>query len=186
MLFNGWKQIHCLKYHLLLTPDGIMIHIYGPVEGRQHDETVYKESSLEDILKAHFHTPEEAELFIFGDSGYSCHGHILTPYKDPQTEAQHSWNSQMSKVHEPVDQNAKVLLQPCGLYYLVAILLCNAHTILHYSQTLQYFNCAPPSLEEYFYGGPVADDELDSWCMSSPWKEVDVPADKIDNEDDNI
>ncbi|KAJ6467359.1 hypothetical protein C8R45DRAFT_1171790 [Mycena sanguinolenta] len=32
ILFNGWKRIHCLKYHLLVSPDGIIIHIFGPVE----------------------------------------------------------------------------------------------------------------------------------------------------------
>jgi hypothetical protein len=43
ILFNGWKRIHCLKYHLLVTPDGIIIHAFGPVEGRRHDATLLKE-----------------------------------------------------------------------------------------------------------------------------------------------
>ena len=31
LVYNGWKHIHCLNYHALISPDGIIIHIYGPV-----------------------------------------------------------------------------------------------------------------------------------------------------------
>ena len=41
--------------------------------------------------------------------------------------------------------NQKILLQPCAVYYLVAILFCNAHTILHIPQIPQYFACSPPT-----------------------------------------
>lgn len=193
MVFNGWKRMHCLKFHLLLSPDGLAIHVYGPVEGRRHDETVYKESGLQDLLRTHFHTEDGRLLFIFGDSGYSCRGQVLSPFKDPQTDEQRAWNAAMSKVREPVEwvfgevtkqfafldfsRNFKLLLQPCALYYLVAILLCNAHTILHRPQTPQYFGCQPPTLEEYFQGGPIADADLDAWCLSSPWGECDVSID---------
>ena len=33
LVYNGWKHIHCLKYHVLISPDGLVIHIYGPVDG---------------------------------------------------------------------------------------------------------------------------------------------------------
>ncbi|KDQ31559.1 hypothetical protein PLEOSDRAFT_166716 [Pleurotus ostreatus PC15] len=192
MVFNGWKRIHCLKYHLLLSPDGIAIHVYGPVEGRRHDETVYKESGLANLLRTHFHTRDGRLLFIYGDSGYSCKGQVLSPYKGSViTDEQRMWNNAMSKVREPVEwifgevvkqfafldfsHNFKLLLQPCGLYYLIAILFCNAHTILHRPQTPQYFHCPPPTLTEYFHGEPVDDEELDAWCMSTPWGECEVP-----------
>ena len=58
LVYNGWKRIHCLKYHALISPDGIVIHIYGPVDGRRHDETVYKESGLASLLEKHFWTPD--------------------------------------------------------------------------------------------------------------------------------
>lgn len=70
--------------------------------------------------------------------------------------------------------NQKVLLEPCGLYYLIAILFCNAHTILHYPQIPQYFGCEPPSLDKYFHGGPIAEDELYDWAMSSLWRTCNV------------
>ncbi|KAF8176415.1 hypothetical protein K438DRAFT_1846908, partial [Mycena galopus ATCC 62051] len=47
---------------------------------------------------------------------------------------------------------------------MVAILLTNAHTILHQPQTSQYFHCPPPTLHEYFHGEQVDDDIMDEWC----------------------
>jgi hypothetical protein len=35
-------------------------------------------------------------------------------------------------------------------YYITATILRNAHCCLYGNQTSQYFNCKPPTLEEYF------------------------------------
>jgi len=197
LVYNGWKCIHCLKYHAVLTPDGIIIHIYGPVDGRHHDETVYKESGLAELLEQHFWTPNQQPLFIYGDPAYNIGSHILCPFKGPVvTQEQQAFNTKMSRVREPVEWifkevtqkftfldfacSQKILLSPCGLFYLVSILLCNAHTILHHPQIPQYFACPPPSLQEYFTGGPANDAELDRWCMDSMWTETDV------HEDDDV
>ena len=57
--------------------------------------------------------------------------------------------------------------------------MCNAHTILHYSQIPQYFACSPLTLQEYFTGGPIEDPDMDTWCMDSVWEECEV----LDDED---
>ena len=67
LVYNGWKRFHCLKYHVLISPDGLIIHVYGPVAGRRQDQTVYKESGLAAILDKHFWTPDGHPLFIYGD-----------------------------------------------------------------------------------------------------------------------
>ena len=205
ILYNGWKRVHALKFHALITPDGIAVHVYGPVEGRRHDETLYKLSGLEKMLDKHFYDTEGRNLFVFGDPAYGTGNHLMSPFKGALvTDAQRRWNTQMSRIREPVEwlfgevsrqfqylnysQNQKALLSPCGLYYLVAILLCNAHTILHYPQIPRYFHCPPPTLREYFHGPRVQDDELDEWAMNAAsqaaWGEVDVPQDE--DEDDPI
>ena len=204
IVYNGWKRIHCLKYHVVLTPDGIVIHIYGPVDGRRHDETVYRESGLSDLLERHFWTPDGRPLFIYGDPAYNVGPHVLSPYKGPMvTPQQRSFNGKMSRVREPVEwifkevsqkftfldfaRSQKLLLSPCGLFYLVGILLCNAHTILHYPQIPRYFACAPPTLQEYFTGSPIHDAELDQWCLDSMWHEQEVPAeDDVDQDDEEV
>ena len=78
--------------------------------------------------------------------------------------------------------NQKILLQPCAIYYLVAILFCNAHI----PQIPQYFACLPPTLAEYFHGGPIDDEELDAWALTSPVGEVDLEVDESGEFVDNI
>ncbi|KAF7343200.1 hypothetical protein MVEN_01751200 [Mycena venus] len=196
LVFNGWKRMHCLKYHVIISPDGMIIHVFGPIEGRRHDEMCFKQSGVLQILEKHFWTPGTPEthkpLIVYGDPAYTVSTHVCTPYKGAAlTEAQHLFNTRMSRIREPVEwvfkeigdqfgflnftKNQKLLLQPVGLYYLVAVLLCNCHTILHHLQISQYFRCKPPTLAEYFQGGPVADEELDAWCLQALWAEMDVP-----------
>lgn len=35
--YNGWKRKHCLKYHAIVTLDGLISHLFGPVDGRRND-----------------------------------------------------------------------------------------------------------------------------------------------------
>jgi hypothetical protein len=199
-LFNGWKWIHCLKYHLLVTPDGIIIHAFGPVEGRRHDATLLKESGLTGILEEHFWGPNGERYYIYGDPVYQTSGHIMSPYKGARlTDGERAWNAKMSKICEPIEwmfkevdsvfkflnfsDNQRVLVSPCGLFYLVAILLTNAHTILHRPQTSQYFWCPPPSLDGYFHGEPINDEELDEWCKTALWGETDIHPDEDSEEE---
>ena len=198
LVYNRWKHVHCIKFHSLVAPDGLHIHVFGPVEGRRHDETLYKMSGLEALLARHFYDPSGKPLYIYGDPAYGLGPHLLSPYKGPSVTAdQRRWNARMSQVREVVEwsfkevsqqfafldfkSNQKILLQPCAVYYLVAILLCNAHTILHVPQIPQFFNCKPPSLAEYFHGGPVEDAELDEWAMMSAAGEIEV---ELDDEDE--
>jgi hypothetical protein len=191
LVYNGWKQMHCLKYHVIISPDGMIIHLFGPIEGRRHDETCFKQSGVLDILKKHFWTPTREPLVVYGDPAYTVSTHVCTPYKGAAlTEAEQLFNTRMSRIREPVEwvfkeigeqfgflnfaKNQKLLLQPVGLFYLVAVLLCNCHTTLHHPQISQYFRCKPPKLAKYLHGNPVADEELDEWCLQAPWAEMDV------------
>lgn len=191
LVYNGWKRVHCIKFHSLIAPDGLHIHVFGPVEGRRHDETLYKESGLEHLLEKYFWDPNGEPLYVYGDPAYGMGAHLLSPYKGPSiSEDQQQWNAAMSRVREAVEwgfkevsqqfafldfkSNQKILLQPCALFYLIAILFCNAHTILHIPQIPQYFACQPPTLSEYFQGGPVDDEELDSWITMSAAGEMEV------------
>jgi hypothetical protein len=195
LLYNGWKQMHCLKYHVIISPDGMIIHIFGSIEGRRHDETCFKQSGVLEILKKHFWTPGTPEnrepLVVYGDPAYTVSTHVCTPYKGASlTEAQQLFNTRMSRIREPVEwvskeigeqfaflnfaKNQKVLLQPVGLFYLVAVILTNCHTTLHHPQISQYFRCKLPTLAEYLHGDPVTDEELDSWCLQAPWGKAEV------------
>jgi len=167
------------------------VHVYGPVDGHWHDQTVFAQSRLSTILEQYFWTPSGQALYIYGDSGYTSGPHMLSPFKGPALSAEEKqFNYRMSCIREPVEwifkeisqqfefldfvRSQKILLMPCGLFYMVGLLLCNAHTILHYPQISQYFNCAPPSLREYFNSLPCHEPDLDKWCQDSILEEIEV------------
>ncbi|EJD38322.1 hypothetical protein AURDEDRAFT_172560 [Auricularia subglabra TFB-10046 SS5] len=79
-------------------------------------------------------------------------------------------------------ENQKVLLQPVGVYYLAAALLTNALNIFHTGKTSKYFDCAPPSLEEYFNGTPSGpmDAAIREMSETAPYGDVEVQMDDID------
>jgi hypothetical protein len=200
LVYNGWKRHHGLKFHSILTPDGLHCHAFGPETGKTHDSTLFTLSGLDKVLQQHSRRANGEPLAIYGDPAYSIGPHVMTPFERLQlTDEQAQFNNRMSKVREAVEwgfgeatrvfpfldfsRNMKILLSPVGLYYLVGLLFCNAHTILHYPLVPQYFLCSPPTLEEYFLGVPhqQADSspEVDS---ISPWIAVDT---NIDDDDDS-
>ena len=37
VVYNEHKRKQALKYQVVITPDGQILHAYGPMEGRRHD-----------------------------------------------------------------------------------------------------------------------------------------------------
>lgn len=173
LLFNGWCRYCCLAYQAMTTPDGIHVHVFGPVEGRRHDQTLFKESGLPDILRRHFHDPTGGNLVVYGDPAYGISQHLLCPFKGNNlSRDEERFNSRMSRVRESVEwgfadvtrqwaylkgHRQRILLEPVGIWYLVGTLLANAHSILYPNQISQFFACPPPTLDEYFHGDAVPD-----------------------------
>ncbi|RPB03288.1 hypothetical protein L873DRAFT_1670643, partial [Choiromyces venosus 120613-1] len=44
--YNGWKHKHCLKYYAIVTPDGLISHLFGPIDGQRNDSFLWCESNL--------------------------------------------------------------------------------------------------------------------------------------------
>lgn len=200
ILYNGWKRIHAIKFHSIVTPDGIHSHLFGPVEGRRHDETLYRESGLPQLLRDHAHAPDGTPLFIYGDPAYGLSSHLISPYKGAHLSAgENLFNQAMSPLREAVEwgfgevirqfafldfhKNQKVLMQPVGLLYTVGIILCNAHTILHGSKTSTYFNCPPPTLGEYFHG--TMEDTVAFWQDTDHIDNLDSLTPGVSPEEEN-
>ena len=167
-MYNGWKQVHCIKFHSLIAPDGLHIHVFGPIEGRCHDETLYKQSGLEILLEKHFRDPNGKSLYIYGDPAYGEHGPIISGLKRVETlsEADQDLNTTMAKYRECVEwaigkisvlwrqfdlsYTNRIFRSSIGIHYLVAVILTNVHSIMYGSQTQKLYNFPPPSLDEYF------------------------------------
>lgn len=41
-VYSGHKRIHCLSYETITTPDGLIFHLYGSIEGRHPDAYLYR------------------------------------------------------------------------------------------------------------------------------------------------
>ena len=190
--YNGHKHFHGLKYQVVMLPNRLFGHLFGPIEARHNDTFTLAESGLVDECILHAKLPGTLEggggvggvvdesasgmdtsdgpcyLQLFGDLAYGLDRQIISPFPQPgRTEDQQEWNTRMSKVRIEVkhgftlvtnswrllevDWKLHVFQSPVGRYYRVAVLLTNALACLQPNQVSQYFNCAPPSLEEYFH-----------------------------------
>ena len=116
-----------------------------------------------------FDTSREVRYFqLFGDPAYGLNEQIISPYpKAGRTDEQQKWNTQMSKVRIEVEHGFAVVTNnwkflqarwklrlfqsPIGSYYRVAVLLTNALACIQPNQVAKFFNCHPPSLEDYFH-----------------------------------
>ena len=154
MFFNGHKRLHALKFQIVTTPDGLIAHAFGPVEGCCHDADVLGESDL---------------LALYGDTAYPPSGYIQKEFQGATAQAPHRqlFNGRMSKARQAVEwsfgeinslwsyndmrKQQRLLLQPVALHSGVSILLKNARTILRMNNmTSDYFKLSPPTIHEYF------------------------------------
>lgn len=166
LFFNGHHRIHALKYQSVTTPDGIIVDLCGPFEGRRHDCFLLKESQLLIRMQEWSHGIDGSDLHIYGDPAYGVTRYLISPFKGASlTEKQNLFNSRMSSVRESVEygfqriitycafldfkKNLKILLQPVGKMYHVGALLVNFHACFYGTQTATFFNVETPSIEEY-------------------------------------
>ena len=165
MLLFSFCNFYVLILQSITTPNGLIAHLFGPVEGRRHDAFILRESQVLDKLRPMVH-PNGDPYVIYGDPAYGLSHNVISPFGRGQlTQPQIEFNKSMSAVRIAVEwnfgkvtqlfafldfkKNLKILLQPVGKYYFVGVLLANCHTCLYGSQTSSYFNVHPPSLEMY-------------------------------------
>ena len=175
-VYNGHKRVHALKFQSVVTPDGMIANLYGPVEGRRHDAFLLADSGLLPLLEAHMNRPNAAPgtpqvYSLYDDPAYPLSAHLLCPFRGAgQTAAQQQFNTLMSAVRTSAEwefgkmlqlfafvdfrKNLKVLLQPVGAIYMVSALLTNCYKCLHGNQTASFFATEDhpmmaPALEEY-------------------------------------
>lgn len=54
-------------------PDGLLIHFWGPFDGRRHDSTMMRESRFIEALDS---CRELDNFFVYGDPAYGCRGKL--------------------------------------------------------------------------------------------------------------
>jgi nuclease HARBI1 len=172
--YSGHKHRHVLKFQGVTTPDGILVQMFGPVEGCRHDATLLADSHLVEQLRAfmtaHFGPAIADWYFLYADKGYGITDVIQTPIRgvEAQNPAAVAANRLMSGVRIAVEHSfrkfkslwafqnyymdCKLELSAVGRFYIVCVLLTNVHTTLYESQVGRAYHCAPPSLHEYLHG----------------------------------
>jgi hypothetical protein len=169
--YSGKARTHGLKYQALTLPNGIIAHLFGPVEGRRHDSTVLGESRLLDDLLTLFATAAEQggpRYCIYGDGAYPHSAVLQLGYRGNQlSPTEQEFNSIMSSLRVSVEwsfgktvryfgfcdfsKNQKVFLQSVSKMYVVSTFLTNCHTCVRGSQVSSFFCCDPPTLEQYAF-----------------------------------
>ena len=167
--FSGHKRVHCLRFQSVVAPNGLIVHLYGPVEGRRHDSGMLRMSELlHDLERVDYRMNDEerTQMCLYGDPAYPMRNQLIAPYKGAiLTDQQKEFNRRMSAVRECVEwqfgkivqnfafldfkKNLKLYLQPVGKLYIVGALMTNCHTCINGSVTGAYFNVNPPALEDY-------------------------------------
>ena len=162
--YSGHKKCHGNNHQGVVTPDGIIVEMHGPFEGRTNDKRMLAESGMMDRLERDF-----PDYCVFGDRGYDAgHPSLQIPFTGAHiTQDEANYNLKMLKIRQPVEwafgkvvnlfafvdfkKNNKLHKQPVGIFYLNAVLLANCHSCLYGNQTARYFNIPTPDLEDYLF-----------------------------------
>eukprot|EP00171_Calliarthron_tuberculosum_P008950 IDg8950t1 len=165
-VYSGHKRFHCLTYQTVTTPDRLIFHIYGPIEGRRPDTYLYRKSGLEEHMKTKL-IIEGTQHYIYGDSAYVLRPWLQTAFpRSSATSAQLTHNATMNSASTAVewsygevrasfttqDFHRKLMIRklPVALPYIVSVLLRKFKTCIgHGSLPGAFFNCTPPTLERY-------------------------------------
>lgn len=167
VVYNGHKRVHGIKFQSVVTPDGMIASLFGPYEGRKHDSGMLNESTLLQQLQQHSYGRFGNSLCIYGDPAYPLRVQLQAPFRGPAlTRNQVLYNKAMSKVRIAVEwvfgdivnyfafldfkKDLKIGLSAVGKMYVSCAIIRNAHTCLYKSTTSDYFNCDPPTLQQYF------------------------------------
>ncbi|ETO66295.1 hypothetical protein F444_16437 [Phytophthora nicotianae P1976] len=100
-LYNGHKRVHAFKFQTVVAPDGIICHLFGPVDGRRHDIYMLRQSGLPELLEDNL---EFHGKLVYGDPAYGCTDVFCCPYKGCSINPrQHAVNKGMSSKRVSVE-----------------------------------------------------------------------------------
>ena len=99
--YSGHKKLHVQKFQAIMTPFGIVVHLFGPVEGTRHDSAMLRMSGLLNQLQNDLPPRSAApgDVFaIYGDSAYPLRTNLHVPFTGPNlTPDEAAFNTRMSE-----------------------------------------------------------------------------------------
>ena len=153
VLYNGHKRVHAIKFQSVVAPNGLIVNLFGRVEGCRHDSGMLAMSGLLPMLETYSVSSTGQPLCLYGDPAYPLRVDLQGPFKGAALPPQHAaFNVSMSKVRVSVEwvfadileyfsfldfkKDLKVGLSAIGKKYVICALLRNAHSCLWFN----YFN----------------------------------------------
>ena len=79
-VYKGHKRVHALQFQSVVTPNGLITHLFGPVEGRRHSSAMLVMSDLLPQLEQHSFFPTGQAMCIYGDPAYPHRIHLQCPF----------------------------------------------------------------------------------------------------------
>ncbi|CAC5379978.1 unnamed protein product [Mytilus coruscus] len=146
ILFNGHKRVHAIKFQSIVSPNGLVANMYGPIEGRRHDAGLLRESGICGELQTHMTTPTGDIYVIYGDPAYPMTTHIIKPFRGGViSAAQARFNKKMSGVRTCVEWTFGKILTLFALLTIrkLEVVFATCREILlgwHYSCKLSYLS----------------------------------------------
>jgi hypothetical protein len=167
--YSGYCACHAVVWQTVDTPHGMVMHMWGPGAGRHQDRWRVRESQINTLMRDAQEGNEE-QYSMFGDNIFLPKSHLdvkhggepymLTDrqlqenFARPRARVSIEWNyGSTSSLFRYVSHTANNKV--CGggsniaLAYFTAVLLKNCHVCLYHSETSNFFDIAPPTLEEY-------------------------------------
>ena len=82
VLYNGHKRVHSIKFQSDALLNGLVDHLYGPVEGRRHDSSMLASSGLLQELQRFSNSPiTGTPMCLYGDPTYPLRAHLQGPFR---------------------------------------------------------------------------------------------------------
>lgn len=78
-VYSGNNMCHCLTYQTVNNFDGLILYLYGPVEGRQLDSYMYRKSGIEYAISTAFFI-NYTKHYIYGDTAYVIRPWLRTKF----------------------------------------------------------------------------------------------------------
>ncbi|KAH9100329.1 hypothetical protein LEN26_015963 [Aphanomyces euteiches] len=144
--YNCHKRMHALKFQSISTPDGLIVHLYGPKPGSRHDSYLLERSQIVPYLQDKL-AIDGKRYVIYGDPAYGLNDVIVAGYTGAKLdEYQAEFNKRMCALRLSVEWGfgivikhwtmieykggQKLLSRSLGKQYAVAVLLTNIHTCM--------------------------------------------------------
>jgi hypothetical protein len=163
--YSGHKRRNCLKFQAVSAPDGLILHLFGPMEGRRHDMFMYNTSGIDQVLQNSL-LISGRQYYLYGDVAYTLRPYLQTGFRGSTISSDEmAFNASMSKVrvtvewafrdvkqyftHVDLPRKLRLRETPAGLLYVSSVMLWNFRVCLYGSRSAHYFQCDSIDISEY-------------------------------------